>query len=98
MANPTRLLLLAPCLAVAVLSLPSLPAGDDAKKFADKLDADLKRLYVRQATAEWIKKALGDSANFWLLGVIFAVLIGGGVASWLADRRSAGGPTVGGTA
>jgi tellurite resistance protein TerC len=43
---------------------------------------------VKMLTAEWIKHWLGDASNFWLLGVIFTVLIGGGVASWIADRRS----------
>jgi tellurite resistance protein TerC len=42
---------------------------------------------VKMLTAEWIKHWLGDASNFWLLGVIFTVLIGGGVASWIADRR-----------
>ena len=42
---------------------------------------------VKMLTAEWIKEWLGASANFWLLGVIFTVLVGGGVASWLADRN-----------
>jgi tellurite resistance protein TerC len=44
---------------------------------------------VKMLAAKWIKAWLGDDANFWLLGVIFAVLIGGGVASWIADRRRA---------
>ncbi|MCE9602207.1 MAG: TerC/Alx family metal homeostasis membrane protein [Gemmatimonadetes bacterium] len=52
---------------------------------------------VKMLTADWIKEALGDAANFWLLGVIFAVLIGGGIASWVADRRGTGGPAAGGT-
>ena len=42
---------------------------------------------VKMLTVEWIKAWLGDSANFWLLGVIFTVLFGGAVASWVADRR-----------
>jgi tellurite resistance protein TerC len=42
---------------------------------------------VKMLAMKWIKAWLGDDTNFWLLGVIFAVLIGGGVASWLADRR-----------
>jgi tellurite resistance protein TerC len=42
---------------------------------------------VKMLAMKWIKMWLGDDTNFWLLGVIFAVLIGGGVASWLADRR-----------
>ncbi len=51
---------------------------------------------VKMLTAEWIKEWFGDDANFWLLGVIFAVLIGGGVASWIADRRQGpGGPDAG---
>jgi tellurite resistance protein TerC len=44
---------------------------------------------VKMLAATWIKAWLGDDANYWLLGVIFAVLIGGGVASWVADRRRA---------
>ena len=44
---------------------------------------------VKMLAAKWIKAWLGDDSNFWLLGVIFAVLIGGGVASWLADKRRA---------
>ena len=43
---------------------------------------------VKMLTAEWIKHWLGDASNFWLLGVIFTVLIGGGVASWIAARRT----------
>ncbi len=43
---------------------------------------------VKMLAGKWIKAWLGDDANLWLLGVIFAVLIGGGVASWIADRRS----------
>ncbi len=49
---------------------------------------------VKMLAAEWIKGGLGENANLWLLAVIFAVLIGGGVASWIADRGkgSAAGP------
>ena len=50
---------------------------------------------VKMLTADWIKATLGDSANLWLLGVIFAILIGGAVASWVADRRGTGGSTSG---
>ncbi|HEX4932699.1 MAG TPA: TerC family protein [Gemmatimonadaceae bacterium] len=50
---------------------------------------------VKMLASKWIKAALGEDANFWLLGVIFAVLIGGGVASWVADRRRGGGATPG---
>jgi tellurite resistance protein TerC len=44
---------------------------------------------VKMLAAKWIKAWLGDDANFWLLGVIFTVLMAGGVASWIADRRRA---------
>ena len=44
---------------------------------------------VKMLTAHWIRAWLGDDANFWLLGVILAVLLGGGVASAHADRRAA---------
>jgi tellurite resistance protein TerC len=42
---------------------------------------------VKMLAMKWIKAWLGDNTNFWLLGVIFGILIGGGVASWLADQR-----------
>ena len=42
---------------------------------------------VKMLAIKWIKAWLGDDTNFWLLGIIFGVLIGGAVASWLADRR-----------
>lgn len=50
---------------------------------------------LKMLFASYIKAWLGEDANFWLLGVIFVVLIGGGVASWLADRGkpAAGSPT-----
>jgi tellurite resistance protein TerC len=41
---------------------------------------------VKMLAAKWIKAWLGDDANFWLLGLIAAVLIGGAVASAVADR------------
>jgi tellurite resistance protein TerC len=49
---------------------------------------------LKMLFATYIKAWLGEDANFWLLGVIFVVLIGGGVASWLADRGkpAAGSP------
>ena len=51
---------------------------------------------VKMLAADWIKGWLGESTNLWLLGVIFAVLVGGGVASWVADRRRGmGGPDAG---
>lgn len=42
---------------------------------------------VKMLGMKWIKGWLGDDTNFWLLGLIFAILVGGGVTSWLADRR-----------
>lgn len=42
---------------------------------------------VKMLAMKWIKAWLGDDTNFWLLAVIFGILIGGGVASWVADRR-----------
>ncbi len=42
---------------------------------------------VKMLAIKWIKEWLGDDSNFWLLGIIFAVLIGGGVASWAADKK-----------
>jgi len=41
---------------------------------------------VKMLSMEYIKEWLGDDTNYWLLGIIFTVLIGGGLASWLADR------------
>jgi tellurite resistance protein TerC len=44
---------------------------------------------VKMLAGTWIKAALGDGANYVLLAVIFLILVGGGMASWLADRREA---------
>ncbi|HVH40193.1 MAG TPA: TerC family protein [Gemmatimonadaceae bacterium] len=44
---------------------------------------------VKMLLGTWIKAWLGDDANFWLLGLIAVVLIGGGVASAIVDRRIA---------
>ncbi len=41
--------------AVAAPVAAAAPTPDDAKAFAAKLNDDLKRLWVRQSTAEWIK-------------------------------------------
>lgn len=41
---------------------------------------------VKMLGMKWIKGWLGDDTNFWLLGIIFGVLIGGGIASWAADK------------
>ena len=43
---------------------------------------------VKMLAGELIKRWVGDDANLWLLAVILAVLLGGGIASWLADRRA----------
>jgi hypothetical protein len=37
--------------------------------------------------AEWLKLALGKHFNLYLLVVVFAILAGGVIASWLAARR-----------
>ncbi len=42
---------------------------------------------VKMLGMKWIKAWLGDDTNFWLLGLIFAILIGGAVTSWWADRQ-----------
>lgn len=44
---------------------------------------------VKMLAGKWIKLWLGEESNHVLLAVIFAVLLGGGVASWVADRREA---------
>jgi peptidyl-dipeptidase A len=36
-------------------SAPAKATAQDAKKFADRVNADLKRLLVKQATADWVK-------------------------------------------
>lgn len=42
---------------------------------------------VKMLTVKYIKAWLGDDSNFWLLGLIFTILIGGAVASAIVDRR-----------
>jgi tellurite resistance protein TerC len=44
---------------------------------------------VKMLISDWLKALIGDSFNFWLLGVIAAILIGGSMASILANRRDA---------
>ena len=44
---------------------------------------------VKMLAGDWIKSALGDRANYVLLAVIFLILLGGGVASWVRDRHEA---------
>ncbi|WP_164019971.1 M2 family metallopeptidase [Pyxidicoccus trucidator] len=41
--------------ASAQASTPAQATPDEAKQFAEKVNADLKRLWTKQATAEWIK-------------------------------------------
>jgi peptidyl-dipeptidase A len=68
--NPTvSPLLRAACAAVLLCALPALAQGtsapakpaqakatpEEAKAFAERVNADLKKLWVKQATAEWIK-------------------------------------------
>jgi tellurite resistance protein TerC len=38
---------------------------------------------AKMLAAEWLKEALGKNSNFYLLGVVLAVLVSGVVASWL---------------
>ncbi len=42
---------------------------------------------VKMLAGKWIKAWLGEDANFWLLGMIGAILVGGAVASAVVDRR-----------
>ena len=44
---------------------------------------------VKMLISEWLKSLIGDSFNFWLLGLIAAILIGGVIASTLVNRRDA---------
>lgn len=76
----------------AILCLRSLYFGlagliDKFRYLKVSLALVLAIVGVKMLAGNWIKAWLGDDANFWLLGVIFVVLIGGGVASALADRR-----------
>ncbi len=43
---------------------------------------------VKMLAMKWIKAWLGDDANVWLLGLIFAILIGGAMASVVADQAN----------
>ena len=42
---------------------------------------------VKMLLAEWLKGALGKHFNLYLLAVVFLILGGGVIASWLATRR-----------
>ena len=44
---------------------------------------------IKMLAADWFKHLLGKNFNFVLLGFIFAVLGGGVIASWIANRRDA---------
>jgi predicted tellurium resistance membrane protein TerC len=44
---------------------------------------------VKMLISNWLKELIGDSFNFWLLGLIAAILIGGVIASMLVNRREA---------
>jgi tellurite resistance protein TerC len=44
---------------------------------------------VKMLTAKWLKAALGEHFNVYLLAVVFAILAGGVVASLRANRREA---------
>ena len=49
---------------------------------------------VKMLLGERVRLWLGEDANLYLLGVIFLILLGGGVWSWVADRgRDHGSPT-----
>jgi tellurite resistance protein TerC len=77
----------------AILCLRSLYFGlagliDKFRYLKVSLALVLALVGVKMLAGKWIKAWLGDDANFWLLGVIFLILIGGGVASALVDRRT----------
>lgn len=42
---------------------------------------------VKMLAVEWVDALLGDAVNFWMLGMVAAVLTAGAGASVLADRR-----------
>ncbi|MBN1508906.1 MAG: hypothetical protein JW955_18815 [Sedimentisphaerales bacterium] len=42
---------------------------------------------VKMLTAKWLKAAIGEHFNFYLLALVFLILTAGVVASLLADRR-----------
>lgn len=42
---------------------------------------------AKMLAAEWLKESLGKNSNFYLLGVVLAVLASGVVASWLAGHH-----------
>ena len=44
---------------------------------------------IKMLISDWLKSLIGDSFNFWLLGFIALILIGGVIASMLVNRREA---------
>jgi tellurite resistance protein TerC len=44
---------------------------------------------VKMLTAKWLKAWLGEHFNVYLLGVVFAILATGVIASWRANRKEA---------
>jgi tellurite resistance protein TerC len=77
----------------AILCLRSLYFGlagliDKFRYLKVSLALVLAIVGVKMLAGKWIKAWLGDDANFWLLGLIFAILFGGGVASAIVDRRA----------
>jgi len=46
---------------------------------------------VKMLLGERVHAWFGDAANTWLLALIFVVLLGGGLWSWVADRRGGSG-------
>jgi tellurite resistance protein TerC len=46
---------------------------------------------VKMLAAGWLKERFGAGFEIWLLGIILFILAGGIFASWIADRRVAGG-------
>ncbi|MBN1510142.1 MAG: TerC family protein [Sedimentisphaerales bacterium] len=50
---------------------------------------------VKMLTAKWLKAAIGEHFNLYLLALVFLILTVGVVASLLADRRDRACPTAG---
>ncbi len=44
---------------------------------------------VKMLIANWLKTLLGPAFNFWLLGLVCVILVGGVIASVFANRRAA---------
>ena len=50
---------------------------------------------VKMLTAKWLKAAIGEHFNFYLLALVFLILTVGVIASLIADRREKHRPTTG---